>query len=186
MTFRGFTQVLSPEEFGPPTGQVAIGAEESQGTAGVASEADHVHAVPAAAAGAGASTSLPGDAESDGVATTPARSDHVHAREQASDIAALPNGAPVLGTLYQNTLGVPVAIMVVVTVTPSTTAAATVSIGVAMTDTPSPEVVASVPEAAQETTVPVVLLVPAAGYWVIDASSPGAAGAVGTPQAVAL
>ncbi len=73
MTFRGFTQQLAPSQFGPPTGEVAIGAAESQGTAGVAAEADHVHAFPAAPAGDGATTSLPGDTEADGTATTPAR-----------------------------------------------------------------------------------------------------------------
>lgn len=69
--------------FGPASGPVAVGGAENDGTSVDAPRADHQHAFPAAAAGAGATTSTPGDAESDGAAASAARSDHRHARADA-------------------------------------------------------------------------------------------------------
>lgn len=173
-------------QWGSPSGQISIGNAEEEGTQDAATRADHLHAVPAAAAGEGASTSLPGDAEADGTATTPARSDHVHAREAASAIATLATNPPVAGDVYQNATGLPLVIMVGVALTASSTAAATVSVGVGATDTPTTEVVGSVSDNALTGTVPVVIVVPAGAYWTIAVDSPGAAAVIGTAQAVTL
>lgn len=184
MTFRGFSQVLSPSEFGPPTGQSAIGAAESQGTAGVAAEADHVHAFPAAAAGAGATDSKPGDAQADGTATTPARSDHVHGREAAAAIATVTT--PVFGTVYQNTTGAALAVTVPVTLTPGAGGPVVVALGVGTTNTPATATAAEAAASAPAATVPVTFVVPPGAYFVLDATLNGGTAAAGAPWAVTL
>lgn len=168
MTFRGFTQVLSPAEFGPPSGEIAIGAAESQGLAGVAAEADHVHAMPAAAAGEGATASAPGDTEADGVATTSARTDHRHAREAASALAT--PTTPVIGTVYQNTTGAPLAITLALALAPSTTGALSVSLGVGSTNTPAAVVVAELAASGPAITLPLTFVVPDGDYYQLTAT----------------
>jgi len=172
--------------WGSPSGEVSIGATEGEGTEDAATRADHVHATPAAASGDGASTSLPGDAEADGTATTPARSDHVHAREQASAVAVLPTNPPVPGDVYANTADVPLAVMVGVALTASSSAEATVSVGSGPSSTPTTQVVGSISTDAVAGTVPVTILVAAGDNWVIAVDSPGAAAVVGTALAVLL
>lgn len=186
MTFDAEKQQIPAAEFAPPTGQVSIGDAETEGTSTSLPRADHVHAFPAAAAGAGATTSLPGDAEGDGVDTTAARSDHRHGREPASGAAALNPNPPVAGTVYQNGLTVPIAITVGVTVTPSSTAAATVSAGIGAANPPTLEQLASVAAAGTVTQFPVTVIVPPGWYWQLAATSPGAAAVIGTAQAVTL
>lgn len=94
MSFRGTGALLEGSDFGPPTGQVAVGAGESEGLSPYATRADHVHAFPAAVGGAGASASRPGDAEADGVATTAPRSDHKHSREAWGVLAQITGSTP--------------------------------------------------------------------------------------------
>lgn len=184
MTFRGFTQQLAPSQFGPPTGEVAIGAAESQGTAGVAAEADHVHAFPAAPAGDGATTSLPGDTEADGTATTPARSDHRHGREAAAALAA--PTAPTLGTVYQNTTGAPLAITLAITITPSSTGAVTVTLGVGTTTTPAAATVAEVAASGPTLTLPLTFIVPPDAYYQLDATTNGGTVTIATVTGATL
>lgn len=96
MTFRSYGGSSTTVSFGSPSGDVAIGNAETEGTSTSATRADHIHAFPTAATGAGATDSAPGDAEADGTATTASRSDHVHGREAwgtTSDI-----GTGVIGT----------------------------------------------------------------------------------------
>lgn len=173
-------------QWGSPSGQISIGNTEEEGTLDEAPRADHLHAVPTAPAGEGATDSAPGDAEADGTATTPARSDHVHGRESASGIAALPTNPPVAGDVYQNTADVPLAVMVGVALTASSSAAATVSVGVSSSSSPATEVVGLVSTGAVTGTVPLTILVPAGGYWTIAVDSPGAAAVIGTAQGVLL
>lgn len=173
-------------QWGSPSGEVSIGATEGEGTEDAATRADHVHATPAAASGAGATTSLPGDAEADGTATTPARSDHVHARESASGGVSLPTNPPVAGDVYQNTADVPLAVMVGVALTASSSTAATVSVGVGSSSSPTTEVVGSVSTGAVTGTISVTILVPAGDYWTISVDSPGATAVIGTAQGVLL
>lgn len=184
MTFRGFTQVLAPQEFGPPTGQITIGASESQGTAGVAAEADHIHAMPAAAAGDGATTSLPGDTEADGTATTAARSDHRHGREPAAAVTAAT--APVFGTVYQNTAGAPLHLTVALTLTPGSTGPLTVSAGIGAANPPATVIAAELAASAAAATIPVSLVVPAGDYYLLDVSLGGGSASAAIVSAVTL
>ena len=66
--------------FGSPSGDVAIGNLENEGTSPYVPHADHGHAFPAAVGRS--TTSAPGDAAGDGTDTTAARSNHRHGREQ--------------------------------------------------------------------------------------------------------
>lgn len=96
MTFRTFGGGTATISFGSPSGDVAVGNAETEGTSTDATRADHVHAFPVAATGAGATDSAPGDAEADGTATTASRSDHVHGREAWGTTADI--GTGVIGT----------------------------------------------------------------------------------------
>lgn len=177
MTFDAQKQQIPAAEFGPPTGQTDIGAAETEGTSVSVTRADHVHAFPPAAAGAGATASAPGDAQDDGTAATAARSDHRHGREPASTGAVLAANPPVAGTVYQNGLTVPVAVTVGVAVA----AGGTVSVGVGAANPPALQPVAAVAAAGTATTFPVTLIVPPNWYWEISGAS-----SIDTAQAVTL
>lgn len=156
------------ETFGPPAGQVSIGDAQDEGTSSDTVRADHVHAVPAAAAGQGATTSLPGDSEADGTATTPARSDHRHAREAACALTAVTT--PVIGTVYHNTTGAPLLITVALALAPSTTGALTVSLGVGSSNTPAAVVAVELAASGPAVTVPLTFVVPADDYYQLTAT----------------
>lgn len=159
------------ETFAPPAGQVSIGDAQDEGTSSDTVRADHIHAVPAAAAGQGATASAPGDTEADGVATTPARSDHRHAREAAAALAAPTN--PVLGTVYQNTTGAPLAVTVALALAPGTTGPLSASLGVGPTNTPAAVVVAELAASSPAITVPLTFIVPDGGYYQLTATLNG-------------
>lgn len=73
--------------FGPPAGDITVGAPTTDGTSPDVPHADHAHAFPAAPAGEGAAASKPGDTEADGTSPNAARADHVHEREAWGDAA---------------------------------------------------------------------------------------------------
>lgn len=156
--------------FGDPDGQIEIGAPEAEGTSPDVPRADHVHANPAAPAGDGATTSLPGDAEADGTATTAARSDHVHGREPAAALAALDIA---IGTVYQNTAGAALAVTASLALAPSSTGALSVALGIGTTDTPAGVVVAEVAAAGPAVTVPLSFVVPPGNYYELTATLNG-------------
>lgn len=184
MTFRGFTEQIPAADFGPPTGEVSVGAAEAEGTGDAAAREDHVHAVPAAAAGAGATTSLPGDTEADGTAGTPARSDHRHGREAAPAIAAAPTIA--LGTVYQNTGAAALHLLVPIIMTPSSSNPIYIDLGVSTTNPPTPTGVIELSAGAPQQEVPVSFVVPPGCYYELTATLNGGTAEVGTVQAVTL
>lgn len=184
MTFRSFTQQLLPSDFGPPDGQISIGASESQGASGIAAESDHVHAMPAAAAGAGATDSAPGDSEADGTASTAARSDHRHGREPAAAVTTATT--PAFGTVYQNTAGAPLALVVALALTPGSTGPVTVSVGVGTANPPATVTAVELAASASAATIPVQLIVPDGDYYLLDASLGGGTASATIVSAVTL
>ncbi|HUC37039.1 MAG TPA: hypothetical protein VMR97_07945 [Acidimicrobiales bacterium] len=94
MGFRGNPGGGGSASFGPPTGQVTVGAAQASGSSPNTVHADHVHAVPAAAGGSGSTNSTPGAAQADGVATTPSRTDHVHGREPWGTVGEIAASSP--------------------------------------------------------------------------------------------
>jgi hypothetical protein len=83
MGFKGSGSAAGAVNFGPASGSEAVGQNESDGVANLASRADHKHAFPPAASGSGSATSSPGDNQADGVSPAAARADHVHHRSDA-------------------------------------------------------------------------------------------------------
>lgn len=75
MTFRSSVPVtIGPNNFGPPSGGIAIGDAEDTGTSAAVPHADHTHAFPAAVG----QTAALAAAKADGTSTAPARANHVH------------------------------------------------------------------------------------------------------------
>lgn len=170
-------------QWGSPSGQISIGDTEQEGTLDEATRADHLHAVPAAPAGEGATDSAPGDAEEDGTATTPARSDHVHGREAA---AALATPSVAIGTVEQNTSSAALAVTVALALAPGTTGALTVSLGVGTTSSPAGVVVAELAESGPAVTLPLTFIVPPGCYYELTASLGGGTASATLVSAVTL
>lgn len=176
MTFDTQKQQIPSASFGPPAGQIAAGAAESEGTSTQVPRADHVHAFP-----------LSGNPAAGGRLAVETVDPVTLQYLPGPGLAVLAANPPSPGVVYQNGLSVAVAVTLGVTVTASTTAAATVSLGVSAANPPTAEQIASIPDTlVGAVTHPVTFIVPPGWYWLLDVSSPGAAAVIGTAQAVTL